>query len=197
MPESFHHHLRTQPDFPILPSHQPPLQPPAYTQVLSPPKLNCVLYFWLVHQEAPISAKVTPQITVESETRSQNIGTGCLQNFPNNSSLKSFFILLAFTSFSNSASPCAKPGPAQQPSVNTVSFLLSHVLDLEEYMIFANKNNSCKMQFQSLWQWWKTLHCIDDQWWWWDWSFKGLMRQTIIFVLTNIKSVLSCRELCS
>ena len=32
VPESFHHHLRTQPDFPILPPSQPS-QPPAYTQV--------------------------------------------------------------------------------------------------------------------------------------------------------------------
>merc|ERR1719458_2394191 len=61
VPESFHHHLRTQPDFPIIQSHQPPPQPPAYTQ------------------EAPISAKVTPQITAESETRSQNIGTATQQ----------------------------------------------------------------------------------------------------------------------
>ena len=35
--------------------------------------------------------------------------------------LKSFFIV--FTSFSNPASPCTKPRPAQQPSVHTVSFL--------------------------------------------------------------------------
>ena len=30
----------------------------------------------ILHQEAPISAKMTPEITVESETRSQNIGIG-------------------------------------------------------------------------------------------------------------------------
>ena len=41
-------------------------------------RLSCVkLQLRVIYtKEAPVSAKVTPQITVENETRSQNIGTG-------------------------------------------------------------------------------------------------------------------------
>ena len=44
VPESFHHHLRTQPDFPILPPSQPS-QPPAYTQVESFSWFSCIFYY--------------------------------------------------------------------------------------------------------------------------------------------------------
>ena len=41
-------------------------------------RLSCIkLQLHVIYtKEAPVSAKVTPQITVENETRSQNIGTG-------------------------------------------------------------------------------------------------------------------------
>ena len=41
-------------------------------------RLSCVkLQLRVIYtKEAPVSAKVTPQITVENETRSQNFGTG-------------------------------------------------------------------------------------------------------------------------
>ena len=124
------------------------------------PKLNCFLYLWCFHQEAPITAKVTPQITVESETRSQNIGTGYPQNLPNNSSVNNFFI--AFTTFSNPASPCTKQRPAQQPSHNTVSFLLGSW----RYIIFTHKKitGARYLHLQSFWQRGNTLFCIDGQW---------------------------------
>ena len=116
-------------------------------------RLSCIkLQLHVIYtKEAPVSAKVTPQITVENETRSQNIGTGehfchLVRSYDESGwqeFLKKWFSSKYF--FSDPASSCAEQMSACCASTNTVRFFVNLSKSPQERIIVVLLHRACKI----------------------------------------------------